>query len=55
MVTVASNLDAGIPQGVDGMLRNTRPAWRGIGGRHAAQSVADIRRNTHYSRWRWQQ
>jgi len=29
------------------MPRNTRPAWRGIGGRHAAESVAGIRRNTH--------
>lgn len=29
------------------MPRNPRPASRGIGGRHAAESVAGIRRNTH--------
>jgi hypothetical protein len=29
------------------MPRNPRPAWRGIGGRHAAESGAGIGRNTH--------
>jgi len=29
------------------MPRNPQPAWRGIGGRHAAESMADIGRNTH--------
>ena len=29
------------------MPRNPRPTWRGIGGRHAAESVAGIGRNTH--------
>ena len=28
------------------MPRNPRPAWRGIGGRHAAESGAGIGRNT---------
>ena len=28
------------------MPRNPRPAWRGIGGRHAAELTADIGRNT---------
>lgn len=28
------------------MPRNPRPAWRGIGGRHAAELGAGIRRNT---------
>ncbi len=33
------------------MPRNPRPAWRGIGGRHAAESMAGIGRNTQLSPW----
>lgn len=31
------------------MPRNPRPAWRGTGGRHTAESMAGIGRNTHPS------
>ena len=47
MVTLTSHADWKAPQGVAAMPRNTRPACRGTGGRHAAESVAGISRNTH--------
>jgi len=33
------------------MPRNPRSAWRGIGGRHAAELTADIGRNTKIVSW----
>jgi len=36
------------------MPRNPRPAWRGIGGRHAAESGAGIGRNTQNPDLLWE-